>query len=220
MENNKQQSLFSYVLRYDRGLAPNPYGGVCTLTLCKPVIRRVAQKGDWIVGTGSKRQGDVFGKVIYAMKVSEVMSMRDYNTHCQRELEVKIPVKNPKNWQEKAGDCIYDYSKGNEPQIRDGMHTRGDLKRDLSGLNALLSDDFYYFGQEAVDLPDNLKTIIKTGPGHKRIRLKDTIIEFEHWIRTQELNKGAEPCLKEASLKQECTDSCSDESCEGLSQTC
>ncbi|MBC6697349.1 Nmad2 family putative nucleotide modification protein [Hymenobacter puniceus] len=47
-------ALYSYVLRFDTGDAPNPYGGVCTLAVCKPAIRRTAQIGDWILGTGSK----------------------------------------------------------------------------------------------------------------------------------------------------------------------
>ena len=46
--------LFSYVLRFDDGAAPNPFGGICTLTICKPAIRRSASVGDWIIGTGSK----------------------------------------------------------------------------------------------------------------------------------------------------------------------
>lgn len=39
--------IYSYVLRYDDGVAPNPYGGVCTLAICKPVIRK---KPKWVIG--------------------------------------------------------------------------------------------------------------------------------------------------------------------------
>ena len=44
-------NLFSYVLRYDDGAAPNPFWGTCTLAICKPAIRRKANLGDWVVGT-------------------------------------------------------------------------------------------------------------------------------------------------------------------------
>ena len=38
--------LFTYVLAHDNGAAPNPFGGVCTLVICKPQIRRSAKEGD------------------------------------------------------------------------------------------------------------------------------------------------------------------------------
>jgi hypothetical protein len=86
-------ALYSYVLRFDTGDAPNPYGGVCTLTVCKPAIRRTAQVGDWIIGTGSRHSpvGDIAGYLVYAMKVSHKLSLADYDAHCQRELPIKIP---------------------------------------------------------------------------------------------------------------------------------
>jgi hypothetical protein len=48
--------LHSYVVARDYGFAPNPFFGVCTLATCKPLIRRIAHIGDWIVGTGSKKR--------------------------------------------------------------------------------------------------------------------------------------------------------------------
>jgi hypothetical protein len=50
-----QPKLYSYCIPYDDGAAPNPYWEVCTLVICKPVIRRTARAGDSIVGTGSKK---------------------------------------------------------------------------------------------------------------------------------------------------------------------
>jgi hypothetical protein len=38
--------LYSYVVVKDSGIAPHPYGGLCSLALCKPVIRRRADVGD------------------------------------------------------------------------------------------------------------------------------------------------------------------------------
>ena len=58
--------IYSYVLRYDDGVAPNPYGGVCTLAICKPVIRKKAQVGDWVIGTGSFELG-LGDTLVYAM---------------------------------------------------------------------------------------------------------------------------------------------------------
>jgi hypothetical protein len=69
--------LFSYVLRKDDGAAPNPFWGVCTLAICKPVIRRTAEVDDWVVGTGSKRAPDgrdLSGTVVYAMRITKKLS--------------------------------------------------------------------------------------------------------------------------------------------------
>jgi hypothetical protein len=62
--------LFSYVVRYDKGFAPNLFWNYCTLATCKPGIRRKAEVGDWVVGTGSKENVGI-GKLIYAMKIEE-----------------------------------------------------------------------------------------------------------------------------------------------------
>ena len=40
---DKKRSIYSYVLRIDDGAAPNPFWEICTLTICKPVIRRNAE---------------------------------------------------------------------------------------------------------------------------------------------------------------------------------
>jgi len=70
--------LFSYRLRFDAGAAPNIYWGICTLAICKPVIRKVATLGDWVVGTGSSIAsiGDISDKVIYAMRVTDKKTMK------------------------------------------------------------------------------------------------------------------------------------------------
>jgi len=44
------QKLFSYIIPIDDGPAPNPFGDICTLAICKPAIRRKAQVGDWVIG--------------------------------------------------------------------------------------------------------------------------------------------------------------------------
>ena len=66
--------IHSYVVRYDSGFAPNPFYGYCTLATCKPNIRRSADIGDWVVGSGSNdrtvRRG---GRLVYAMRVRIVV---------------------------------------------------------------------------------------------------------------------------------------------------
>lgn len=102
-------NLYSYVLRVDDGAAPNPYGGVCTLTICKPAIRRKAEPGDWIVGLGPTRAPDgrnLARHVVYAMKVSRSMPFADCYRHCQQHLTAKRPVwSRDAPFEHQVGDC-------------------------------------------------------------------------------------------------------------------
>ena len=70
--------LFSYVVARDFGFAPNPFYGFCTLCTCKPIIRRVASVGDWIVGTGSKACVGRQNQVVFAMRVTETLTLDEY----------------------------------------------------------------------------------------------------------------------------------------------
>lgn len=196
--------LYSYVLRFDDGAAPNPFWGICTLTICKPVIRRTAKIGDWIIGTGSKNSRindgntyDLSDSVVHAMKISDIKSLKDYDIFCRKNLQNKIPNWFARDWRKRMGDCIYNYSKGSEPKLRKGVHNELNRERDISGQNALLSNHFYYFGEKPRPLPNNLKEIIKKNQGHKKIERIDLIANFEQWIKQFDKNKiYAEPQMK------------------------
>jgi hypothetical protein len=77
--------LFSYVVDHDHGFAPNPFGGFCTLAKCKygsskRNIVEMAEEGDWIAGTGGAnlRKSAGHGKLIYAMRVDEIIPLAEY----------------------------------------------------------------------------------------------------------------------------------------------
>lgn len=178
-------SLFSYCIRYDGGAAPNPFWGICSLVICKPVIRRIANVGDWIVATGSKHSpiGDCSGQVVYTMKVTRVMSMREYDDFTKAYLHEKIPeYKNP-DVRRRLGDSIYDY-RVNPPRLRRSVHNEKYRKRDLGGINALLSECFYYFGDQPIPLPEHLITIVKQGQGHRSRSNAPYLLDFIEWIET------------------------------------
>lgn len=188
--------IYSYVLRIDDGAAPNPFWGLCTLTICKPAIRRKAQIGDWVIGTGSKNTRLKDGKtydfsdcIVYAMKITDKKALSEYDEFCKSNLINKIPKWKTNDWKLRVGDCIYDYSTSSEPVIRKGVHNEGNRQRDLGGHNSLLSDHFYYFGVEARPLPSNLKELIKKNQGHKKIENPNLIQQFEEWIEQFEKNK-------------------------------
>ena len=183
-------TIYSYILRFDDGAAPNPFWDICTLTICKPAIRRNARVGDWVIGTGSKNAKcndgkvyDLSNSIVYAMKISDIKTLSDYDNFCKTSLLRKIPVWRTTDWRLRMGDCIYDYSKGAAPLMRRGVHNENNRNRDLGGLNALLSDNFYYFGEGAIQLPVELNGIIKRNQGHRKIENIDLVMKFVKWIK-------------------------------------
>lgn len=199
MEKNSNSTLYTYCIPYDDGAAPNPFWGICTLVICKPVIRRIAKKGDWVVGTGSKNSpiGDISKHVVYAMKITDKMTLEEYDKFCQKQYPNKIPDWDSKDWRRRLGDCIYDFSRSS-PEMRKGVHNEGNKTRDLRGKNALISSHFYYFGDSPIEIPKCLHAIIKEGQGHKSQSNASHINNFLSWIKRQRLkpNKLYNPQLK------------------------
>jgi len=202
--------LYSYVLRIDDGAAPNPFWGLCTLTICKPAIRRTAHIGDWVVGTGSKIAKCSDGKIhnfsdyiVYAMKISDIKSLCDYDNFCNITIPRKIPNWGANDWRQKIGDCIYDYSNGDSPLLRLSVHDSSCRIRDLGGVNALISNEYYYFGEEAKRLPSYLRELIKINQGHKKIENPLLISQFELWIGQFQKNMVySDPQLRKVFDKQ------------------
>jgi len=176
-------TLFSYCIPYDDGAAPNPFWGVCTLAICKPRIRQAANVGDWIVGTGSKNSpiGDVSNKVVYAMLVTQKMTMEDYDLFTKSKLPHKIPRIESKDLRRQHGDSIYDFSKY-PPCLRPSVHNEENRATDLSGGWMLLSDHFFYFGDKTISLPEDLLGIVKQGQGHRSTSNMPNVDPFIQWI--------------------------------------
>jgi hypothetical protein len=152
--------LFSYVVEHDRGLAPCPVGGYCTLVKCKygsagyRNIVELAQVGDWIAGTGGARKSVSAGhrRLIYAMRVDEKLSFSDYS-------------RDPK------------------------FSNRLDAKRERGkqGRFALISRHFFYFGRNAIDISEipsrNLRhRFEKKGPGFRKDFTEHFIEDFAGWL--------------------------------------
>ena len=178
--------LYTYCLRYDGGSAPNPFWDTCTLVICKPAIRRTAQVGDWIVGLGSAQSpiGDISTSLVYAMKVTSKLTMKASDQFCLTTLPNKIPQWGSRDFRLQKGDCIYDYGTLEYPKMRRAVHNEVHRRRDLSGKYALLSDHFYYFGDEPVLLPEYLFPIIHRTQGHKSNLNQPYVQSFVNWIES------------------------------------
>ncbi len=164
-------NLYIYVVDRDFGFAPNPFHGYCTLATCKPMIRNVAQIGDWVMGVGGRRL-QTTGKCIYLMNVSEILTFDTYWSDTR--FRIKKPIRNGSpvmmvgdniyHRNATTGDWIQEDSHHNDP---DGSMNITNLKRDTKSVNVLVSNWFYYFGSAAPSV--DLSSISYTnGVGHRK----------------------------------------------------
>lgn len=165
-------NFFSYVVARDYGFAPNPFNGICTLATCKPEVRRLAVKGDWVFGTGSVAL-KCAKHLIYAMKITEKNSFNEYWNN--PKYNCKKPVMNG-SLKTMYGDNIYHYD-GKQWVQADSHHSLDDGSVNLNNLNRdtkvnaiLISDYFFYFGGQFIEMTTkHADRICKTGPGFKYV---------------------------------------------------
>lgn len=197
--------LFSYIIKNDYGFSPNPFWGKCTLACCKPVIRRTANIGDWVVGIRGKALYNKLGmekttdastvyRIIYAMKVAEKINFDDYF----KEYKEKRPDYSKTESIYKRGDNIYKPFGNSEYKQLTSMHSGKNKeikqKRDLSGKFVLIADQFYYFGSKPIEIPENLSSLI-CGRGHKSNFDKPTQDIFREFITSKRVGVKAQPSL-------------------------
>lgn len=192
--------LYSYVVAYDSGFAPNPFYGLCTLATCKPEIRKNAQIGDWILGSGSanktKYQG---GRLVYAMCVSEVLTFNQYFEDSR--FRAKRPLLTGSRKQAR-GDNIYHQENGNWGQLNsyhsnaDGTVNLKHVSRDTKVNRILISTYYCYFGKNGPELPDllgkNRSSLCHKGRNYSKFRDnneldKALLSNFVEWFK--KLNK-------------------------------
>lgn len=188
--------VYSYLIEHDLGLAPNPFGKYCTLAVCKPRIRGSSKLkiGDWIVGTGSKALEESSGrkklrdKLIYAMQVSERISMDEYWNDLR--FQYKKPVMNG-TLVTMFGDNFYHKDESGNWIQEDSAHCKLDgtcnhehLKTDTSGNNVLIAEYFFYFGDNAPTIPKELLEICHTGIGEKKFEDGKLGDDFINWVIT------------------------------------
>lgn len=185
--------LFSYVVTRDYGFAPNPFFCICTLATCKPIIRRIANIDDWVVGTGSSKTKRK-GYLVYAMRVTEAMTFNEYwsDPRFQRK---KPNLRGSKK--QAFGDNIY-YKRDNSlwhqldshHSYKGGTPNRFNIENDTQTDRVLISTDYSYFGGEGPKIPKRFRgnggSDICAGRNHKSQFLEKFINDFVIWIRSLE----------------------------------
>jgi hypothetical protein len=163
--------LFSYKMTHDTGFAPNPYGEHLTLATCKPGIRCTKEVSDWVAGfTCQALCGDAVGqeRLIYLMRVSEKLPLRDYCV--DPRFQCKNPATPAAGVPPGTGDNIYRPLREGAAtakdfeQLKNPHHDCGNMETDISGEYVLIADEFYYFGKEALALPEDIRPSVPPGP--------------------------------------------------------
>ena len=184
--------LFTYIVRVDDGAAPNPFNGMCSLAICKPRIRSVARIGDWVAGVGGANapSGNLSKKLIYAMRVEEVVTLQAYDARARKEWPHRIPDVTSLDLAARLGDCIYYDFGGTKPRQRLSVHGPGNIDTDVGGKNVLISKDFYYFGSQAIPLREDLQDICPVTQGHRSNKNEPYVDTFVSWIRGMKYQPG------------------------------
>lgn len=177
--------LYSYVVALDYGFAPNPFYGCCTLATCKPNIRKYAEIGDWVIGTGTKTRGRE-DRTVFAMRITEILTFEEY--WAAPRFLAKRPNLRGSNKQA-FGDNIYHrrynstewLQENSHHSFADGTPNPKNVTRDTSVNRVLISQDFVYWGKSGPEIPPCFD--IRAGRGHRCVftsKLVDGVIQ---WIR-------------------------------------
>ena len=67
--------------------------------------------------------------------------------------------------------------------LAEGVTNEKNYRKDISGLYVLISKHFWYFGEDAPQIPDKFEnTIVKIGIGYKKVIDKNVINTFITWL--------------------------------------
>ena len=169
----RERWLFSYVVDHDEGYSPNPVGGLCTLAHCK-----FSQSGRRnlveLAQVGDWIVGTGGRSTHSAGHGRLIYAMR---------VTDKIPLRAYLTARQYAG------------RVDRFPPAGGDQDR-----FALISDEFYYFGRNAIDIA-RIPTrhldhpLEKRGPKHRHDFTEAFIADFERWM-AREFSVGVhgEPC--------------------------
>jgi len=131
--------VFTYVIQYNSGAAPNYAGPMVTLAICKPQVRRLARVGDLVLAfSGSLMSPEPHG-VVWAGVVSEKLTFAEYWQ--DRRFATKRPGRCA------TPDNIYAPDGSDLRQVNNPVHGPLDAGRDLSGRFVLLFGKAWAFGE-------------------------------------------------------------------------
>ncbi|PRZ53019.1 hypothetical protein BX589_112192 [Paraburkholderia fungorum] len=161
--------VWRYVLRTDNGMAPCSEDGMLTLTCCKPIIRRYAKVGEWVVAFEPTALG---GKVAYAGQVSAVLPLGDYEKRYRGRRDAIYRLEVLADGQTSLTPLLPEY------------HREADSRaRDRSGVNGLIFGPFWYWGRDAVEAPGEIADLAYHHVGQStKASSPAKIVLLEDWL--------------------------------------
>lgn len=190
--------LCSYVVKNDRGLAPNPFWGYCTLAVCTPNHMNIrAVNGDWFVGITNQARGN---QLLFAMQVSEIKNFDDYYN------DPRFVAKKPRmngSWSQQVGDNMYFKDEtGAWNQHETQYHCeQSKQEKDLKYPRVFIAEHFYYFGKNAVVIPAEHTALMWSGRGCRCTGDQVTVLSFLEWLgRNFEPGIHGEPFDKPSAI--------------------
>jgi len=201
--------LCSYVVRIDKGLAPNPFYRYCTLAICTPNhMGNRNEKGDWFLGTTSVKRGN---KIIYAMEVDCRLHFNDY--YSDPRFEKKKPIIDG-TWRQRCGDNMYYQENNGKWRQHPTAHhaTKASMTQDLKHPYVFVSKHFFYFGEKAPEIPDKFKGLIWSRSGCKCSHNPEVVKAFIKWMESnynpgiiglpmdRDVNKRKDQCEKQSAV--------------------
>lgn len=154
----------------------------------------MAQIGDWVVGTGSKRRGHE-GHIVFAMWVTEILTFDEYWR------DPRFSVKRPQlsgSKKQAFGDNIYHRDPkshvwnqvNSHHSYADGSENQRNIANDTQTDRVLVSEDFIYWGGAGPKLPDRFRNHagadLCARRGHKNAFPDPLVQEFIKWFRLQD----------------------------------
>lgn len=188
-------AIWRYVLASDTGLAPHILDGVCSLAVCKPMIRRYGRPGEWVMGFATAAESDGNPLVKYVMYVTDKLPFENY---CRA-------------WGGKRRDAFYRYDDDADGVWYDNGYSdhdssKGDEeRRDKGGRHVLVSTDFLHFGTKPRNLIFELMPICERkglyadeiahklwhrGIGQSKYCCPNAYEVFREWIAGLRLDKA------------------------------
>lgn len=165
--------IYRYVLVSDDGMAPCIDNGLVSLATCKPVIRRCASEGDWVLACYDARSPR--GTLAWVGRIERIPNVGEYERAYRGR-----------------SDAVYrENSDGSFRRLRKDYHVNAKEKeRDLSGPSLVFThDSTWFFGTECKELPPWLIHLAPRGQGHRvNFRQPGDLEELVQW-----LNRSGKP---------------------------
>jgi len=184
IQHKDKPRVWRYVMPHDTGLAPCFEDGLMTLALCKPLIRKNAKVGDWLMGYASKKDGKSHSLIYYA-KITSTPTMHEYMDGVSSRTD-HIYSKNHEGVFEHNGRSKYHLEKAS-------------FQKDWSVDRVIVSEKFKYFKNRVDTVGTHVEPLYYGHVGQKYAEVDKDISAYR---MLQNFIKDRKECKREKKLEK------------------